>query len=275
MVVHRTPLAVQLPHEVDERPAFRSAQSDSALFHKSKIVSAHTSSCGPATSRPRLVRCWTERELFPAPSPSTPLQRAIARVPSARISISPKVPSPDPGSPRRAVSLTIERYSGYGNRVRHTISIDFGLLKLLLILLMATTAAGYVINPTFSQLRRAAGFSCFRGTPIPVMSAEPSDEYKKTWEAFHGQRQRRSSIICPHDGAELSATQGKQPPSDEYKKTWEELPGNSMANERIRHHRVVKMSAAQGRLSMSRGKDYSGPSDEYKKMWKAMRERIQ
>ena len=192
---------------------------------------------------------------------------------SARISISPKEPpSPEPGSPspRRRVSLIVERH-----RVRHTLSVDLRLLQLLLLLATATGAAGYVVTPTsFSQPRAA---SAGRLASVPVMSAAgPSEEYKEAWGALH--KNGGSARIHPRSAmrvgpsAEMSAQQGKQPTGVQPPPDQDLQDG--MANERTRPRSprgVVEMSAAQAKAKGEKRR--SGPSDEYKRRWEAMHKR--
>ena len=107
---------------------------------------------GPQSCKPRLVRVWSESTYVPD-EPSTPLRRALSRVPSVRFSVEASEP-PTPGTPtprlRRRLSLTIERRQfGFSDvqRVRTSVSIDCNLLHLFLVLMLLSTASSFGIGP--------------------------------------------------------------------------------------------------------------------------------
>ena len=148
----------------------------------------------PLVRRPPLIRVRSEPLCIEVPGdvddavrpPPTPLQRAISRLPSVRFSITdadmdhpdtppspsptPRSParlfSPRPGSPRRRLTIVIER-----RRLRTTIHIDFGIVVCVLLLLLLTTAAGMVVGARVPP--SAAGIAGPRRSVAPLGWATP------------------------------------------------------------------------------------------------------
>ena len=126
-------------------------QSPSADLH---------SNDSPATCRPRLVKMWSTVHEDVVEAATTPLQRAVARLPSVSFSVEEpeEVPeescTPTPRmryqllTPRRRFSLTVERrrFASSSTRVRTTFSIDVGLLQMCLLLMLLSTASSLAVQ---------------------------------------------------------------------------------------------------------------------------------